>query len=184
MGDDTEDTRAQQETQARERITRSVNEFVDDHPETRRVGKVAEDGEYGHPFHNKVAAYIKENNAKLQQEFMVGFHSREQERAMAYLIQQGIIDSRTPTSRINEFLAGWNIPPLPDQESDDVTIDVGEATVVTGPAVTKTGKVLTDADFEALADEAERGYDVSHLKPRVTPSQDDEIVDAEVIEDE
>src|SRR4051812_37208194 len=27
--------------------------------------------------------------------------------------------------------------------------------------VTKTGKVLTDEDIEALADEAERGYDVS-----------------------
>lgn len=26
--------------------------------------------------------------------------------------------------------------------------------------VTKTGKVLTDADIEKLADEAERGYDV------------------------
>lgn len=32
--------------------------------------------------------------------------------------------------------------------------------------VTKTGKVLTDADIEALADEAERGYDVSKIKPR------------------
>lgn len=29
--------------------------------------------------------------------------------------------------------------------------------------VTKSGKVLTDADIEAFADEAERGYDVSHL---------------------
>lgn len=28
---------------------------------------------------------------------------------------------------------------------------------------TKSGRVLTDADFEALADEAERGYDVEHL---------------------
>jgi hypothetical protein len=28
------------------------------------------------------------------------------------------------------------------------------------PAVTETGRVLADADFEALADEAERGYDV------------------------
>lgn len=28
------------------------------------------------------------------------------------------------------------------------------------PFITKTGKVLTDADIEALADEAERGYDV------------------------
>ena len=28
---------------------------------------------------------------------------------------------------------------------------------------TKTGKVLTDADIQALADEAEAGYDVSHL---------------------
>jgi hypothetical protein len=31
---------------------------------------------------------------------------------------------------------------------------------------TKTGKVLTDADIEALADEAERGYDVEALKSR------------------
>ena len=31
---------------------------------------------------------------------------------------------------------------------------------------TKTGKVLTDADIEALADEAERGYDVDVLKTR------------------
>jgi hypothetical protein len=31
---------------------------------------------------------------------------------------------------------------------------------------TKTGKVLTYEDIQALADEAERGYDVSQLKPR------------------
>jgi hypothetical protein len=31
---------------------------------------------------------------------------------------------------------------------------------------TKTGKVLTDDDIQALADEAERGYDVSHLRER------------------
>jgi hypothetical protein len=31
---------------------------------------------------------------------------------------------------------------------------------------TKTGKVLTDEDIQALADEAERGYDVSHLKDK------------------
>jgi hypothetical protein len=31
---------------------------------------------------------------------------------------------------------------------------------------TKTGKVLTDADIEALADEAERGYDVEGVKTR------------------
>ena len=31
---------------------------------------------------------------------------------------------------------------------------------------TKTGKVLTDADIEAMADEAERGYDVEMLKTR------------------
>lgn len=32
--------------------------------------------------------------------------------------------------------------------------------------LTKTGKVLTDADIEVLADEAERGYDVEVLKAR------------------
>jgi hypothetical protein len=31
---------------------------------------------------------------------------------------------------------------------------------------TKSGKVLTDADIEALAEEAERGYDVETLKAR------------------
>ena len=31
---------------------------------------------------------------------------------------------------------------------------------------TKTGKTLTDADIEAMADEAERGYDVEVLKAR------------------
>lgn len=31
---------------------------------------------------------------------------------------------------------------------------------------TKTGKVLTDADIEAMADEAERGYDVENLMAR------------------
>lgn len=31
---------------------------------------------------------------------------------------------------------------------------------------TKTGRVLTDADLETLADEAEQGYDVSHLIKR------------------
>lgn len=29
---------------------------------------------------------------------------------------------------------------------------------------TPKGRVLTDADIEALADEAEQGYDVDHLK--------------------
>jgi hypothetical protein len=31
---------------------------------------------------------------------------------------------------------------------------------------TKSGKVLTDGDIEAMADEAERGYDVETLKSR------------------
>jgi hypothetical protein len=33
------------------------------------------------------------------------------------------------------------------------------------PIVTKSGRVLTDTDIEALAAEAEQGYDVSHLPP-------------------
>lgn len=32
--------------------------------------------------------------------------------------------------------------------------------------VTKTGKMLTDADIDALADEAERGYDVNQMRDR------------------
>ena len=34
------------------------------------------------------------------------------------------------------------------------------------PVKTKTGRVVTDAEIEALADEAERGYDVETLKTR------------------
>jgi hypothetical protein len=34
------------------------------------------------------------------------------------------------------------------------------------PYRTRTGKVLTDADIEAMADEAERGYDTETLKAR------------------
>ncbi len=34
------------------------------------------------------------------------------------------------------------------------------------PYRTTTGKVLTDFDIEALADEAEQGYDVEELKTR------------------
>jgi len=31
---------------------------------------------------------------------------------------------------------------------------------------TKSGRVLTDAEIQKLADEAERGYDVEHLRDR------------------
>ncbi len=34
------------------------------------------------------------------------------------------------------------------------------------PFTTKTGRVLSEADIESLADEAERGYDVEDLKRR------------------
>lgn len=41
---------------------------------------------------------------------------------------------------------------------------VAEAGGFEPPVVTATGKVLTEKDIQALADEAERGYDVSLLK--------------------
>ena len=36
------------------------------------------------------------------------------------------------------------------------------------PYVTKSGKVLTDADIQALADEAERGYPIEQIDPTQT----------------
>lgn len=42
----------------------------------------------------------------------------------------------------------WRLPDWPDGHAES-------------EYVTKMGRVLTDADFERLADEAERGYDVS-----------------------
>lgn len=40
------------------------------------------------------------------------------------------------------------------------------------PYTTKTGKVLTDAHIEAMADAAERGYDVEELKKRPVDAAD------------
>lgn len=40
-----------------------------------------------------------------------------------------------------------------------------QAELVTGPVTTRTGKVLTEADFEELAAEAERGYDLPKDSP-------------------
>lgn len=37
----------------------------------------------------------------------------------------------------------------------------GDARIVRGPITTRSGRVLTDADLESLADEAERGFDLS-----------------------
>lgn len=34
------------------------------------------------------------------------------------------------------------------------------------PLVTKSGRIMTDAEVEALAEEAERGYDISQLRER------------------
>lgn len=34
---------------------------------------------------------------------------------------------------------------------------------------TRTGRTLTDADLDRLANEAERGYDVSKIRPRAQP---------------
>lgn len=53
------------------------------------------------------------------------------------------------------------------QETADAIVDRALAALEPGlPLVTKSGRVLTDADIEALADEAEAGYDVSLLKER------------------
>ena len=48
-----------------------------------------------------------------------------------------------------------------------LTHHVARIEAASKPIKTKTGKVLTDADIYALADEAERGYDISHLKHRL-----------------
>jgi hypothetical protein len=147
MNDDDEERQAE----AAEILERSANEFIKErHDEgMRRPGHVEESGEYGHPFHDRVAAYIKdpEKQRKLQNAFAEGFYSQQRDKAIAYLRSTGIINDSTPTEHINEFLAAWNIAPLPSQESDDVTVvDVGETTLV-------------------------------------SPSLDDEIIDAEIIEE-
>lgn len=57
---------------------------------------------------------------------------------------------------------GFNDTQL-DDAYDAIIAAVGEAQK---PYVTKTGRVLTEADIEELADEAEHGYDVNMMKPR------------------
>ena len=49
---------------------------------------------------------------------------------------------------------------------EDVTVWTSEVDCLDcAPLVTKTGRVLTDADIEALADEAGRGYCVTRWGP-------------------
>jgi hypothetical protein len=61
-------------------------------------------------------------------------------------------------------------PGHPADDPQDAEDDPGDP----APAVlrTKTGRVLTDADIEALADEAERGYDVEDILRRRGPDDD------------
>ncbi len=47
---------------------------------------------------------------------------------------------------------------------DKQTAAAAKASLEGGELRTKTGRILTDADIETLADEAEQGYDVAHLK--------------------
>lgn len=52
-------------------------------------------------------------------------------------------------------------PDVPSEPRSSVTVEaLGDGTYRT-----RSGEVLTDEDIQALADEAERGYDVSHLLP-------------------
>jgi hypothetical protein len=157
------DDRQAQADQVAENLKRANEEFIRDTPGVHPIGKAEPDGKYGHPFHDKVAAYINDanTNAKLKDAFMEGFHGQQRARALDYLRSAGIINASTPTSRINEFLAAWNIQPLPDQESDDVTQVVREVVDVSPSAPVNVGEVTM-----------------------VSPNQDDEIVDAEIIEDD
>lgn len=170
-----------------EDLKRANEEFIRDTPGVHPIGKAAPDGKYGHPFHDKVAAYINDanSNAKLKSAFMEGFYSQQHDKALAYLRSAGIINANTPTARINEFLAAWNIPPLPGQESDDVTIDVGEAIRIAehesgGPV--DVGEATITPEPEPLFPHQKVGYD-SYIS-KVSANLDDEIVDAEVIEDQ
>jgi hypothetical protein len=50
-------------------------------------------------------------------------------------------------------------------------VDCPECLTAMGMYRTKTGKVLTEGDIEALAAEAEQGYDVTTVRKRVIPRQ-------------
>jgi len=51
-------------------------------------------------------------------------------------------------------------------DTERAVVDAVRARREAQPMVTKSGRVLTDADVQALADEAERGYDVDKLRRR------------------
>jgi len=82
--------------------------------------------------------------------------------------------------------SGWDDSSRP-ADSDELPQDVyrhhAEVVLQTGEAVTKTGRVLTEADFEALADEAERGYDVSDWDEPETYAEAIGLDDYDVVND-
>lgn len=69
--------------------------------------------------------------------------------------------------RLRLALAAVDTPPRATGPAD------AEAAVAEEVLRTRTGKVLTDADLEDLADEAEAGYDVSQLRDRPDRSRPD-----------
>lgn len=71
--------------------------------------------------------------------------------------------------------AGWDL--LKTNAMEAVTESYAtrlDATPAGEVYTTKSGRVLTDSDLDALADEAERGYDVDGLTRRV-PEQAEEV---------
>lgn len=87
---------------------------------------------------------------------------------LLYEIPEGVVDEIEITAMegridLNFVKDGERLPMLGGREVRTTWEDLGIRQI--GPT-TKSGRVLTPADFQALADEAERGYDIKHLVQR------------------
>lgn len=77
-----------------------------------------------------------------------------------------VTDSLDEVSRtVRQWLSVTSYVEITANNDEDFLAD---AEIEQPPLVTRTGKVLTDADIEALADEAEAGYDLDRITVRRT----------------
>jgi len=86
------------------------------------------------------------------------FNSAEDMAALLVLVDADHRDHGIPDRSVPHDCSGFHYP----------------CPAIDPPFITRTGKVLTDGEIQALADEAERGYDIEALKPRDRPTNNNQ----------
>lgn len=101
----------------------------------------------------------RENSKFREEQALDRYRDRNKARNALNAATDRVAELEGALAEAQRLTKDWNHP------NADAIADLGHPTK-DEPRTTKTGRVLTDADFEQLADEAEQGYDVDHVVER------------------